>query len=308
MPKSKKDYTYYAIYLKWISLHKKTIKESSYIRVKRYFDNYILKTLGDKKIVDINYETVQKAMDSFANETQSYKAIKLYMSKVFEHAIRLNLIAFNPCDYIILPRKNYIHKEENFWNKEELKTFLCVAEHEMKTMWYVFFRLICFTGIRKCEALALTWNDIDFKKSQIRINKTLSMGLNNKINVEKPKTKNSKRIIDLDKKTLSFLYNLKQTSKSKNIIFTNSKGLYISPTEPLRILKNFIRKHHLKNITVHGIRHTHCSILFEAGANVKQIQLRMGHSNIKTTLNIYTHLSKNKKSETIDLYSKYLNI
>ena len=61
-------------------------------------------------------------------------------------------------------------------------------------------------------------------------------------------------------------------------------------------------------MTIHGLRHTHCSILFEAGATIKQVQVRLGHKNIKTTMEIYAHVSKNKQNETADMLAKYLKI
>lgn len=304
--------TYGEVYQNWITLHKKTIKESSYIRIHRYFKNYILPSLGNKYIDSIKPADLQTIIDFYAMKLHGYKSIKIYMAKVFNHAIFLELISKNPCDYIVLPRQNYNPLSESmktgFWSKDDLRKFLRIAEKSMHPMWYCFFRLISFTGIRKCEALALNWEDIDFANRQIVIDKTLYLGENNEIKIDTPKTKNSVRILDIDKKTTNILATWKELQGGDNkILFSNRDKEYITPSYPLKVLKKFIRKYKLKEITIHGLRHTHCSILFEAGASMKEAQLRLGHSDIKTTLNIYTHVSKKKKSELINLYTSYLN-
>ena len=72
-------------------------------------------------------------------------------------------------------------------------------------------------------------------------------------------------------------------------------------------MKTFYNHHKgLKRITPHGFRHTHCSLLFEAGASMKQVQARLGHSNIKTTMNVYAHVTKEGKEETADIFGNYM--
>lgn len=269
--------------------------------------------LANRDISEITLSDLQDLIDDWAEKTRSYKAIKIYMAKVFAYAVSMELIKKNPCDHLVLPRQTFHYNEGDesktaFWSKDDLKSFLKLSEEKMHPMWYSFFRLICFSGIRKCEALALHWSDIDFLNQQIDINKTLYLGENNIIKVDVPKTKNSKRIIDIDAKTLHFLLTWKQM-KGNDVpyVFSNSNHEYLPLSYPLRVLNSFNQKHELKRITIHGLRHTHCTILFEAGASMKEVQHRLGHSDIKTTLNIYTHVSKRKKSELINLYTEYLN-
>ena len=72
-------------------------------------------------------------------------------------------------------------------------------------------------------------------------------------------------------------------------------------------LTPFLEKHNLEHITAHGLRHTHCSLLFEAGASIKEVQYRLGHRDVKTTLDVYAHVTKKAKSETIDKFTNFLN-
>ena len=72
-------------------------------------------------------------------------------------------------------------------------------------------------------------------------------------------------------------------------------------------LNIILKEHDLKYITVHGFRHTHCSLLFESGASLKEVQVRLGHTDIRTTMDIYTHVSEQKKEETADRFADYMN-
>ena len=79
------------------------------------------------------------------------------------------------------------------------------------------------------------------------------------------------------------------------------------PTNPDQKLDRIIKKNELKRITIHGFRHTHCSLLFEAGASVKEVQDRLGHSDIQTTMNIYAHVTEKAKEKTAEKFAKYVN-
>ena len=90
-------------------------------------------------------------------------------------------------------------------------------------------------------------------------------------------------------------------------MFTNEQNGLLQQTIPRRWLMKIIDKYNLPYTHVHSFRHVHCSLLFEAGASVKEVQERLGHTDVQTTLNIYTHLSKRAKNDTINKFVTYLN-
>lgn len=95
-------------------------------------------------------------------------------------------------------------------------------------------------------------------------------------------------------------------TNKEQLVFCNNKNEYLSPSRLRTWLVYLIKKYNLKYITVHGFHHTHASLLFEAWATLKQVQDRLGHSDIKTTMNVYTHVSKHARQDTVDKLVSYL--
>ncbi|EAC9455206.1 site-specific integrase, partial [Listeria monocytogenes] len=167
--------------------------------------------------------------------------------------------------------------------------------------------------------LALTWRDIDFKHQTLTVNKTLAVGKNGTSLIQKPKTKAGVRTISIDSDTADLLKEWRKHQKKhidslammpsiEQLVFAKDEdnGL-MNPRTPQTWLDTLYRKNKsLHQITPHGFRHTHASVLFEAGASMKQVQARLGHSNIKTTMNVYTHVTKEGKEETADIFGEFM--
>lgn len=129
----------------------------------------------------------------------------------------------------------------------------------------------------------------------------------------------SQRVIALDVKTIKVIeqwrYNQKEwyfkfgynTSKDTQFLFTNKFNELYYPQAPNDWLYNILEKYDLPKITLHGFRHTHASLLFESGASIKEVQERLGHKDVKTTMNIYTHVTPEKVRETGERFAKYVN-
>lgn len=94
----------------------------------------------------------------------------------------------------------------------------------------------------------------------------------------------------------------------KQLVFSNEQNEYLQPTKTRKWIIHIQTKYKLGTITTHGLRHTHCSLLFEAGASLKEVQVRLGHSDVKTTMDIYTHVTQKAKEEAILKFSSYLNM
>ena len=95
--------------------------------------------------------------------------------------------------------------------------------------------------------------------------------------------------------------------KGKQLVFSSSKNDFIQPSKTRKWLLQVQNKYGLENISTHGFRHTHCSLLFEAGATIKEVQDRLGHSDVQTTMNIYAHVTKKTKEKTAEKFASYMN-
>lgn len=173
--------------------------------------------------------------------------------------------------------------------------------------------------MRKSEALALQWEDINFFDKTITIGKTIAQDEFNNVILQEPKTRNSVRVIKLDDITLKQLRNWQQeqmkmmlkrgynTNSPQQFLFTTKDNKLYYPQAVNDWLDWIYNKTPMDiKITPHGFRHTHCSLLFESGASIKEVQERLGHKDIKTTMNIYAHVTPQSIKETGDRFAKFM--
>lgn len=316
--------TFKEVYELWLLQYENTVEQSTFVKTVSLFNNHILPSIGEYKIEKITVDICQKAVNDWAKKLKNISKVKAYASRVFNFAVKRDFVQKNPFDLIELPRKRNKQlsdetDEKNFYTREQLVEFLSCLEKETNVKAYVLFRLLAFSGMRKGEALALTWRDINFKTNEIRINKALSRGKDNKLYIKSTKT-NEARTIKMDEKTMNILRMWKKkqkedyfklgfnTSKPSQLVFSNEKNEFIQPTKTREWILYVQEKYNLKKVTTHGLRHTHCSLLFEAGATLKEVQDRLGHSDIKTTMNIYTHVTKKAQEQAIQKFSNYVKL
>ena len=304
----------------WLALHKETVKASTWQFIELRANKHVRPYFKDMYVDKI---TLRQCQD-FVNKTFKVAPVAYVYSvsivkNTLDYALRLGMIESNPMLYVIKPKKqaNISDNHGNYYNKDELKKFLDVAKNTNLKK-YALFRLLAYSGMRIGECLALTWHDLDYKNNTIAINKTLAR-TNNGIKIQTPKTKASNRVISLDNETIQVLkmWQLEQRKQllkvginamdSKQLIFSNGKNSFIIvPTVRLAI-KQIAKKAGIHSITTHGFRHTHATLLFASGLDIKQVQARLGHSNVQTTLNIYTHAMKEKQDKIGDEFAKYIN-
>lgn len=226
-------------------------------------------------------------------------------------------------DAVIHPKRKKKIDEERYaapyYEKEELLEFLDIAKNYPNPI-YPIFRILAFTGLQKGELLALCWKDIDFEKNTLSVKQTLATCDKWEIKFQVPKTEKSLRTISIDSETLQVIkrWQLKQkeyflkmgikpAKNGEQLLFVSeeNKPLYLDYVN--HNLKIIIKENNLKRITPHGFRHTHCSLLFESGASLKEVQVRLGHTDIKTTMDIYTHVTKRQTEETANRFADFMS-
>ena len=306
----------------WLALHKETVKASTWYCIESRVNKYVRPYFKDMYVDKITLRQCQDFTNKvFATTPKGYVYSLSIVKNTLDYALRLGMIENNPMLYVIKPRKKVdvseTEKHGNFYTKDELKKFLDVAKNtDLKK--YTLFRLLAYSGMRVGECFALTWHDLDFKNNTIAINKTLAKTKNG-LKIQTPKTKSSNRVVSLDIETIRILkkWQLEQrkqllklgiNSMNKHqLIFSNRENKHIYPKTIGYTINAIAKKAGIYPITSHGFRHTHATLLFASGMDIKQVQARLGHSNVQTTLNIYTHAIQDKQDKIGDEFAKYIN-
>ena len=232
--------------------------------------------------------------------------IIILLKKILDVGLRKGYYKEHPAGLL---KKLQIEKAKlNFWTVKEFKHFLTLFnddEYNIKLLFTVLF----FTGLRLGEALALTWQDIDFSSNTIHITKSVyvNKGISH---ISATKTKAGTRRIIINKKLSQELQYWQQQQKHLLEQFTSdSMSLQVFQSSPITITKNSIEKQYkkilerdatLKKKRIHDFRHSHASLLINQGEDYLVVKERLGHASITTTIDTYSHLYPSKQKDLAD--------
>ncbi len=317
---------------KWLELYEKTgtVKIST-VRVRKHETSNMLIYFKEVKLKDITDSMYQDFLlylnDKFSENT--LKGIHGTAKCVFEKAIELRYIKINPTKYAVLPKHQKTveeleneHEIPKYFEKVELDEFLNAAEQDTDEQTYTIFMTLSYTGIRVGELCALKWKDIDFKNKEINIYKTYYNPTNNtvKYTLLTPKTKGSKRKITIDDDLIKELKSHRARQSElrlkipswhpEDFVFTKVIKYSGYPETPKQIenkMSQLIKHNNIKKeITPHGLRHTHTSLLAQAGVSLEEIMERLGHKDDSITREIYLHITKDMKKEASQKFSELM--
>lgn len=293
------------LYKEWLAEYEKNVKDSTYYKTERIFKNHILPALGNQKIGDITPMMIQNHQNDWCEKLKFGRKLLGMIRNVFNYGIRIGVIQINPAASVVSPKiKRELKHTKNFYDKNELKTFTSLVESTNDIQKIALFRILAFTGIRKGELLALEWSD--FYGKTLKINKAVSRSAVG-LEISTTKNKASERLISLDDKTVDILNSLHEKYPDRKKIFESDNGGIMTPSLPRKWFLQIIKNSDLQKITIHGFRHTHASLIFDAGMTLKQAQHRLGHSDLQTTMNIYTHITQKAVDDIGDKFSNYID-
>lgn len=317
-----------------------TTSENTLNRVRGYLTTYIIPHFGTYKPEKIQPSDIQIWVNQLAvNAQQSLKnnnkraekgkakdfgAIAHKLSDIFDFGVTNFGLKINPAKAIKIPPKPKTNKKRVMvLHDSELKKWVHFLETLPSTRGNRRFKLICDTLLRSAlrinELLALTIQDLDFETSEIMVNKTLVWRYGNKklqikgqvICKNTPKTGTGYRKVPVPSSTLQNLkafhqemnsYFEKNNLPTTDLIFPTIYGNYMCDRNERATLKTRLESIGLPNYGFHLFRHTHASILLNAGVNWKELQVRMGHKSIATTMDIYAELAPKKKKEAVNIF------
>src|SRR5699024_4001893 len=211
-----------------------------------------------------------------------------------------------------------INIKKKFFELDELKEYLNIVDMYGKDFDYLASITLIYTGLRAGELLALKWSDINFEENTIRITKTYYNPNNNYKEFEliTPKSEKSIRTIHIDDRLIKLLKQHKieqeEMKNKQKFIYKDMNFIFAENTGYPRVYRKLASRLEKvikimdtdKTITLHSFRHTHTTLLIEAGAGIKEIQDRLGHADINTTMNIYAHLTKSVEKKTSDKFKQ----
>ncbi|MBS1007169.1 site-specific integrase [Levilactobacillus brevis] len=311
------------VYHEWYAAYVNTVRESTTVRVTKMFDNHILPAFGNKRIRTITLADVQRAVNGWFKEVKvNYKRWYNFANMVFKYALKQGYIISNPATLVTMPKRrdNWQRDPNKFWTKQQLIHFFSYIDPVEDAEKYTLFRVLAYTGIRRGECLALTWQDINFKQATLSVNKSIAQGTGGKQIIQPPKTNTGKRIIPLDDITLGHLKHWRHaqqrlylmmgynTMHPGQLIFANTKNGMKSLNTPGKWLHAIIdnKPDEFPRITIHKLRHTHATLLFEAGASIKEVQDRLGDADVDTVMNVYAHVSNEQRRNTTDKLTRFM--
>lgn len=303
----------------WLETYKLTVKPQTYDATVTRLNRHIMPTLGNMKVDKITASDIQMLINRLSKYYVNYTAVRSVIRKVLQQGVLLGLIDYNSARDIILPRKQpNAKKKVKFIDPSDLKSFLEhleTSQHKRYNLYFdaVLYQLLLSTGLRIGEACALEWGDIDLENGTIAINKTYNKNLKF---LSTAKTQSGNRVISVDKKTLRSLklYQMRQRqlfnevgARVSEVVFATPTRKYFNASVRQSALDTRCKEAGIERFTFHAFRHTHTSLLLNAGISYKELQYRLGHANISMTLDTYGHLSKDKEKEAVLYYEKAMN-
>ena len=231
----------------------------------------------------------------------SPKSVKNHLSlisTIFAYAIRMGMLRYNPCQAVTLPRLE-TGKEKQCYTLEEAQAFLD-ALTAAPIEWQVFFSLALFGGFRLEEMLGFEFQDIDFERYTVTVNRVSIYTPADGIITAPTKTKKSRRTLKLPAWIFDLIRRLKTDKGRQRLalgdqwhecgrLFTKLDGSPLDPGRPYKWLKGFCQEKGLPFYGIHQFRHLNASLLIFNGEDVRTVSASLGHSQTSTTLNIYTH-------------------
>lgn len=299
----------------------RNLKYNSQVTYKRLIDGRISPLIGKYKLSAVTPHVLQKVIDRETDEgasKQTVSIIKAIITSSFKRAVYpYEFIKTSPAQYLVMPKFD----KRKSSTKDSLKVFTMEDFSKMQQhvspedSFYIPMHIAFHTGLRRGEVSALTWEDINFHDRTINIDKII-VDKTDGYSIDTPKTQSSYRVIDIGETLVKLLkkHKMKQSERrlfygsnyiESNFICTHPNGELVVPHS----LSYYCRKTKWRSgvdFTFHSFRHTHATMLLENGAKMKDVQYRLGHSSILTTMDTYAHVTKKTKKATVDLFENYL--
>lgn len=316
---------------RWLKLKKSEVSLNQY-NVYRSALNHLNKYVGNIALAKIETISIQECIYDLAEKNpttekpsakQTLKTVKITASQIFRLAIENRVLDYNPVDAVKLPKNAPENARRALTANEQAWIVNTYHRAQRASM------IMMYAGLRRGELLALTWSDIDLSNGIIHVNKSAER-INGKFIIkDSTKTESGMRSIDIPEILINYL---KHEKRSNFYVCTNSKGDMHTESSWRRMWESYLADLNIKygdfsfmkkkpkskydpigvpfvipRITPHWLRHTFASILYMSGVDYLTAKDQLGHADIETTLQIYTHLDNKYKRKSMSKLNDYIN-
>jgi len=313
-----KDYFNYW-YKNYVLVNCKLSTQTYYSRI---IDNHIIPYFKDNKLKQLRPEPLQKFLNYKKRNGLSKNSVANFygvLSGALKYAVYpCNYIKENPMNYVHIPKYDQNVKDSSDLKIITLEEFSKITERfPVGSSFYIPLQIAFHTGMRGGEVVALTWYNVDLDNGFIHVKHTL-IETGTKVNKEfilgTPKTKSSYISISIGQTLIDILkthkewqeYNKEQYGewyKHSKFVCTKENGEPIT-TNTYKYLSRIVNYELQIKFSMHSLRHTHATLLLENGANIKDIQKRLGHSKLATTMDTYSHVTDKMKNNTVNIFER----
>ena len=312
--------------LEYKRVKQKMLSPTSWELYEKILSKYYIPMLGNLPINEIRPIHVQRVIDFFSSPIGrtdgkgpllAPPTIRRYLTvlqSVMTLAYKQEYIESNPADTRRLEIPKIVTPEVEAFSDEEIKSILSALDEEPLNV-RALIATALFTGARRGEIVGLKWDDVDFKEKQIFIRRTI-IKLKDMPAIEKlPKTVSSIREIAIPELLCSILSEYKKMQDDKiallgekwfcgNYVFTEFDGHVMNPQTPTKQFDHFLKRHGIRHLKFHGLRHSSATLLLSHGTDIKTVSKRLGHTSIDTT-NIYVHALKKTDKAAADCFDRF---
>lgn len=283
----------------WLDVKKLEVGHSQLVAYKCCLKR--LEPIFDTEIGEVTVKDIQGVITALFERNpytgkptakKTLRDIKMTAKQVFEYAINCREISYNPANAVKIPR-DAPKQTRRALTQDEMNKIID-TEHPLQT----FSMIALFAGLRRGELLALTWDDIDLVNGSITVSKAVAFIRNQPI-VKTPKTASGCRVVQIPTVLINYL---KTINPKSGLVL----GKIYTKTTWNDAWKKYIDFLNIPDVTPHMLRHTACTMMIEAGMDVSSVRLQMGHSDIQTTLAIYTHVTQQHRTNEVKKLDSYL--
>lgn len=297
---------FHVYYKHWITIYKEGAIRK--VTMSKYLVTYqwLVKLIPNLKICELTRISYQQLLNDYAQEHERQTTMDFHhqLKGAVLDAVDEGLIQRDPTRKAIIKGKAPRAKKPRYLNQFELHVMLTNLDLSEEINWDWFILLIAKTGIRFSEALAITPKDFDFPHQMLSIKKTWDYKMSG--GFSPTKNLSSVRKIQLDWQTVIQFSELVKGLSDNDPIFVRARGKIYNSTVN-GVLERACKRANVPIITIHGLRHTHASILLFAGVSIASVARRLGHASMTTTQKTYLHIIQELENQDIDLIMRSLS-